>query len=156
MENNEIDTAWIAAESSPTYRDGLLKEETYQIIGICMDVHRTLGHGFLEIVYKDAIEKELQWKNISYEREKKYAIDYKGVILSHSYYADFVVNGNIILEVKAQEAVPESYYSRLINYLAVSKLEIALLVNFAESSLKYKRFIFTPKVIGETNTKSRS
>jgi GxxExxY protein len=145
MYTTEIDSDWVVSEASADYADFPLKEETYNIIGICMDVHRTLGHGFLEIVYKDAIEKELQWKKIAYDREKKYAVDYKGVILPHSYIADFVINGNVILEVKAQEGVPESYYARMINYLAVSKSPIGLLINFGESSLMYKRFIFTPK-----------
>ena len=65
-----------------------------------MDVHRTLGHGFLEIVYKDAIEFELEKRNLSYEREKQYKIEYKGSILPHKFYADFVINDKIILEVK--------------------------------------------------------
>jgi GxxExxY protein len=65
------------------------KEETYEIIGICMDVHRTLGHGFLEIVYKDAIEFEVRKKELSYDREKEYKIEYKGIILPHKFFADF-------------------------------------------------------------------
>ena len=59
-----------------------LKEETYEIIGICMAVHNELGHGFLEIVYKDAIEIELDKKGINYQREKEYPINYKGVVLN--------------------------------------------------------------------------
>ena len=78
----------------------LYGDETYAAIGICMDVHRTLGHGFLEIVYKDAIEFELEKRNLSYEREKQYKIEYKGSILPHKFYADFVINDKIILEVK--------------------------------------------------------
>ena len=59
----------------------VFKHETYEIIGICMDVHRTLGNGFLEIVYKDAIELELTKMEYSFGREKQYQIDYKGTIL---------------------------------------------------------------------------
>lgn len=141
------ESEWIVAEDAAPYgnENFPMKEETYKLIGICMEVHRILGHGFLEIVYKDAVEKELQWKNINYEREKKYVINYKETILPHSYHADFVVNQNIILEVKAQQGLPESFYSQVINYLATSKAPVGLLINFGEPSLKYKRFVFTPK-----------
>ena len=81
----------------------VFEDETYELIGICMDVHRTLGHGFLEIVYKDAIEFELGIKGLSFVWEKEYKIDYKKIILPHKYYADFVFLDKIILEVKAAE-----------------------------------------------------
>ena len=69
----------------------LYKDETYTVIGICMEVHRTLGHGFLEIVYKDAIEYEIGKRNLSYYREKEYKIEYKGIILPHKFHADFAI-----------------------------------------------------------------
>ncbi|MEO5642450.1 MAG: GxxExxY protein [Bacteroidia bacterium] len=146
-ENILIETDWIVAEDAAPYgnENFPMKEDTYKLIGICMEVHRILGHGFLEIVYKDAIEKELQWKHVQYEREKKYVINYKEIILPHSFHADFVVNQNIILEVKAQQGLPESFYAQVINYLAASKAPVGLLINFGEPSLKYKRFVFTPK-----------
>ena len=63
-----------------------LQKESYQIIGICMEVHRILGKGLLEIVYKDAIEYEFKLHNIPYEREKKHVVDYKGAILAHHFF----------------------------------------------------------------------
>lgn len=81
------------------------EKETYIIIGICFEVHKNLGKGFNEIVYKDAIEYELKQKNILYQREKKFEIQYKNITLSHSYTADFVVFDKIILEIKAIEAI---------------------------------------------------
>ena len=77
------------------------KEETYQIIGICMEVHRELGFGFSEIVYKDAIEMEAIIKAIQVEREKVYYVQYKGKKLRHKFYADFVMFDKIIVEIKA-------------------------------------------------------
>ena len=118
-----------------------LQKESYKIIGICMDVHRTLGKGFLEIVYKDAIEYEFKKNNIFYEREKKYEVEYKEIILPHYFYADFVVFNNIILEVKAQKGIVEQHYKWVLNYLAVSKCELGLIVNFGEDSLVTKRLI---------------
>ena len=118
-----------------------MKQETFQIIGICMEIHRILGRGLLEIVYKDALEYEAKLKNIRYEREKKYQVKYKGIILPHYFYADFVMFNNIIVEIKAQKGVMDEHYNQMINYLAVSKCKIGLLFNFGEDSLKYRRVI---------------
>ena len=119
-----------------------LQNETYQIIGICMEVHRILGKGLLEIVYKDAIEYEFKKKKIPYQREKKYEVEYKEIILPHYFYADFVVYDKIILEVKAQKGIVDEHYSWVINYLAISKCPLGLIVNFGENSLITKRLIF--------------
>ena len=81
--------------------DYYLKEETYKIIGICMEVHKILGKGHNEIIYGDALEYEFKINNIHYNREMKFNIAYKNIILPHHYYSDFVVFGEIILEIKA-------------------------------------------------------
>ena len=119
-----------------------LQKESYQIIGICMEVHRVLGKGLLEIVYKDAIEYEFKLKNVPYEREKKYVVDYKGTILPHHFFADFVVFDKIILEVKSQKGIVDEHYSWGINYLGISKCPLGLITNFGENSLVTKRVIF--------------
>ena len=118
-----------------------LQKESYEIIGICMEVHRILGRGFLEIVYKDALEYEFDVRGIPYEREKKYEVPYKEIILSHKFQADFVVFDEIILEVKAQKGIVDEHYRWVINYLAISKCNLGLLVNFGEDSLVTKRLI---------------
>jgi len=117
------------------------QKETYEIIGICMEVHRILGKGFLEVVYKDAMVYEFQKRGIPFEREVKYDIQYKDVVLPHYYFADFVVYGNILLEIKAQEGVVEEHYKQVINYLAASKLKLGMIINFGENSLRFKRVI---------------
>jgi GxxExxY protein len=117
-----------------------LEKQTYQIIGICMEVHKILGKGHGEIVYGDAIEYELIKNNIPFEREKKYNIAYKDVILPH-YYSDFVVFDEIILEIKAIQNLSSREIKQTLNYLAASKNKIGLLINFDEDSLKYKRVI---------------
>ncbi len=83
--------------------DLLFENKTYAIIGLCMEVHRTPGHGFSEIVYKDAIVYEAILKNIQLEREKEFKIEYKQTILKHSFFADFVIFNDIIVEIKAIE-----------------------------------------------------
>ncbi len=91
----------------------LFKKESYEIIGKCFEVHNNLGAGFLEIVYKDALEYEFRNAGINYEREKKYEFYYKGIILPHKFYADFVVNDDIILEVKVLQVFPMNLLRRL-------------------------------------------
>lgn len=118
-----------------------LQEESYRVIGICMEVHRILGKGLLEIVYKDAIEHEFNLNHIPYEREKKYVVNYKGLVLPHSFFADFVVFDQIILEVKAQKKIIDEHHAWVINYLALSKCTLGLIINFGEHTLSTKRII---------------
>ena len=122
--------------------DLIYKEEFYKIIGICMEVHRQLGRGFLEILYKDALEYEFRKNNIPFEREKGYEISYKEIILQHKYYADFVVFDKIILEVKAVNGIIDEFIKQTLNYLSASKNKLGIIVNFGEDSLKYKRLVF--------------
>jgi len=119
----------------------IYKEESYKIIGCCMEVHKELGKGFNEVVYKDALEIEFQINNIPYTREKSYNIEYKGRILRRKYNPDFVVYDKIILEAKVIENLTSSHLKQTLNYLAVSKFKLGLLVNFGEDSLKYKRIV---------------
>jgi GxxExxY protein len=122
-------------------KDIIYKEESFTIIGICMEVHNNLGAGFLEIVYKDALEYEFRKANISYEREKKYEVNYKGTILPHTFYADFVVMDKIILEAKAVQTITDEFMAQAINYLKVSDNRLALIVNFGELKMNCKRIV---------------
>ncbi len=121
--------------------DILYKDESYAIIGKCMEVHNNLGAGFLEIVYKDALEYEFRKANIPYEREKEYKVNYKGIILPHHFYADFVVYDKIILEVKGVSGITDEFTAQALNYLKVSQNKLALIVNFEELKLNYKRIV---------------
>jgi GxxExxY protein len=76
-----------------------LQEETDKIIGLAIEVHKILGPGFLEIVYKDALEYEFNENNYQFSREEEYKINYKKTILKHKFYADFVVFEKVIVEV---------------------------------------------------------
>ncbi|MCC5928903.1 MAG: GxxExxY protein [Cyclobacteriaceae bacterium] len=117
----------------------IYKEESYRIIGKCMEVHNELGHGFLEIVYKDALELVFKQDGIPFEREKEYEVWFRGVLLPHNFYADFVVENKIILEVKCVSILTEEHIARTINYLKVSGNKLGLLVNFGRGKLEYKR-----------------
>ena len=118
------------------------EEETFKIIGICMEVHRNLGPGLLEVVYKDALEIEFKANNLPFEREKEFSIEYKVVILPHKFYADFIVNEDIVLEVKAVKEFSGEHTAQVLNYMKLSESEIGLLVNFQNKSLQHKRLVF--------------
>lgn len=122
--------------------DIILKEESYLLMGICMEVHRELGMGFKEIIYKDAIAFELKEKKISFKREKEFKIEYKGIILPHKYYADFVIQDSIILEVKSASFIVNNFVTQTINYLKASGLKLGIIANFGEKSFTYKRVVF--------------
>ncbi|WP_264552131.1 GxxExxY protein [Flavobacterium sp. N2038] len=117
------------------------EDETYKIIGICMEVHRNLGPGLLEVVYKDALELEFKNNNIPFKREKEYSIEYKGTILPHKFYADFIINEDIVLEVKAIKEFSSEHIAQILNYIKLSNSEVGLLINFQTKSLQYKRYI---------------
>lgn len=121
--------------------DIIYKEESFRIIGLCIEVHNNLGSGFLEIVYKDALEYEFKKAVIEYEKEKEYKVHYKDIILPHYFYADFVVFDKIILEVKGIPAIADDHIAQTINYLKVSGNKLGLLVNFGQLSLQYKRLL---------------
>lgn len=119
----------------------LYKCESYKIMVICYEVYNQLGFGFLEIVYKDALEYEFKKAGIPYEREKQYEVNYKDIILPHKFTADFVVYGKIILEIKAVSGIVDEFIAQCINYLKVSQNKLAILVNFGEPKLVYKRVL---------------
>lgn len=119
----------------------IYKEETHRLIGLCMDIHRELGKGHDEVIYKDALVMELERAGVLFSREKKYEVNYKGVILPHFYYADFVVWDKIIFEAKAIEQLTDAHVKQVLNYLAAAKLKVGLLVNFGGDSLEWKRVI---------------
>lgn len=119
------------------------KNENYEIVGLCMEVHRILGPGLLEIVYKDALEIEFKNHNIPYKREKEYNVEYKGIILPHKFYADFVVYSDIILEVKSIKEISNDHLAQTLNYMKLADTPIGIIANFQNKSLVHKRLINT-------------
>lgn len=119
----------------------IYKEESYKIIGACLEVHKELGCGFLESVYQEALKIELSYQKIPFESEKELIVKYRGIQLSKSFYADFVCFRKIILEVKALSELTSTHESQVINYLKATGFRLGLLVNFGEDSLNYKRLV---------------
>jgi GxxExxY protein len=116
--------------------------QTYAIIGAAMEVHRHLGHGFLEAVYQEALAVELTAREISFQREVILPIRYKGQLLQCGYRADFICFGEIVVESKAISQLTGTDEAQTINKLKATNLNRALLINFGAPSLEYKRLVF--------------
>ena len=121
----------------------LYKDEVFKLIGLCMEIHRELGKGHDEMIYKDALVVKLQNARIQFSRERKYEVNYKGVILPHCYFADFVIEDKILFEAKAVEKLNDAHTKQVLNYIAASKLALGLLVNFGGDSLEWKRVVMS-------------
>lgn len=119
----------------------LFGNETYQIIGAAMSVHRELGPGFLEAVYQEALALEFSEKMIPYKKEQALEIQYKGRPLNKRYFADFLCYDQIIIELKAMEAIHNDHLAQVLNYLKATNLKLGLILNFGAPSLQYKRVV---------------
>ena len=108
----------------------IYEEESFAINGAAMEVYYQLGPGFLEVIYQEALEKELALRGIPFEREKELNICYKGEELKHTFKADFVCYGNIIVELKAVTKLDENHRAQVFNYLCATKYRLGLLFNF--------------------------
>lgn len=106
-----------------------------------MEVHKELGCGFLEAVYQEALAIEFDLQGIPYIREQQLNINYKGKRLSKYYVADFICYDKIVIEIKALNELNNQHISQTLNYLKATGMKLALLINFGEQSLKYKRII---------------
>ena len=109
-----------------------------------MEVHRELGGGFLEAVYQEALDLELQARSIPHQREVELPVFYKGQRLACEYRADFMCFESVVVELKAVTELGRVHEAQVFNYLKATGLEIGLLLNFGRQSLQYKRFILSP------------
>ncbi len=115
-------------------------QESYAINGAAMQVYNTLGIGFLEAVYQEALAIEFAKRDIPFEREKELKIYYDGKQLQTTYRADFVCYGDIIVELKAVAELDNSHRSQVYNYLKATGFKLALLYNFGHTDgLQYER-----------------
>ncbi len=119
--------------------------ETYAIIGAAMDVHRHLGHGFLEAVYREALRAELRMRGIPYRPEVQLLISYKGRRLATSFRADLMCFDQVLVELKALRSVGGAEEAQVLNYLKASGLPRALLLNFGAPCLEFRRLIWSAR-----------
>jgi GxxExxY protein len=117
-----------------------MEEITHRIIGMAMEIHRTMGCGYVESVYHNAMVVELSLAGIPYESKKKLDVFYKGILVGE-FEADLViiVNKMLIIELKAVDRLLKVHETQLVNYLTATGIEDGLLLNFGGTSLEMKR-----------------
>mgnify|MGYP001404397729 CR=1 FL=1 len=118
----------------------ILKEESYKVIGACMEVHRQLGPGFLESVYQEALAREFILQDIPFEEQSEVRLYYKNELMTKKFRPDFLCYGQIELEIKASVSLTPIDDAQVINVLKVARLPLGILANFGEQSFVYKRF----------------
>ncbi len=121
-----------------THEQYLHSDLTHKIIGCAMEVHRTLGNGFQEVIYQRALAIEMGSQRVRFSREHEMQIYYKGVEIG-TRRVDFFVEGKIMVEIKAVSQLEDVHLAQAINYLEAYGLEVGLLINFGSRSLQFKR-----------------
>ena len=121
-------------------REFLYKDLTKEIIGAAMEVHSTLGCGFLESVYEEALAVEFGLRDVSFEKQKPLDVFYKEKNVKQ-FVCDFLVAGAVLVELKAIKELTGVETAQVLNYLKATSLKLGLLLNFGASSLQYKRVI---------------
>jgi len=113
--------------------------DTYAIIGAALEVHKAFGPGFLEAVYQEALAKEFRFQGIEFVREAPIQLYYRGEPLMAPYRADFLVQGEFIVELKAISCLGRIEEAQVVHYLKATRLETGLLLNFGAPSLQVRR-----------------
>jgi GxxExxY protein len=111
-------------------------ELTHVIVGAAIEIHRTLGPGFLEAVYEECLARELTLRNVAFERQKPVPLAYKDLKLECGYRLDFLVSGRVVVEIKSREALAPIHESVMLTYLRLSGSQLGLLINFNVLVLK--------------------
>lgn len=122
----------------------IYKEEAYAIFGAAMEVYNDLGPGFLEAVYQEALEIEMETRGIPFKSQQELHIYYKGRKLKKTYIPDLFCYDKIVVDLKAIDRLTPVEYAKMKNYLKGTKFQLGLLLNFGhDDSLETKRIIHT-------------
>lgn len=130
----------------------LQKELTETIIGAFFKVYNSLGYGFLEKIYENALLIELRKQGLDVEQQKQLAVHYEGFLVGE-YFADMIVNNSVIIELKAAEGIRKEHINQLINYLKATGIEVGMLINFGQTA-EFKRVIFTQELSPRKSVRS--
>jgi len=118
------------------------KDESYRIVGACFEVYNEKGCGFLEGVYQECLEIELDFQGIPFQAQQELGLDYKGKSLRQVYRPDFICFGKIIVELKAVSKLTDEHRAQVHNYLKATGMQLGLLVNFGHyPKLEYERIV---------------
>ncbi|WP_151085857.1 GxxExxY protein [Hymenobacter baengnokdamensis] len=116
---------------------------TRRVIGCAMRVHSELGSGFPELIYQRGLAVELKQEGVSFQGEIQLPVFYKDTAIG-ARRADFLIEGQVLVELKAVSELSDAHYAQTINYLKAYRLEVALLINFGEASLRFRRLLHNP------------
>jgi len=120
----------------------MFEQEGYDLIGAALEVYNVVGHGFLEEVYQECMERELALRNIPFVSQPKLSLTYKGTELTKFYRPDLYVNDGIVVELKALSTLTDNESAQLFNYLRGARKHVGYLINFSHpNKLDWKRFI---------------
>lgn len=123
-------------QESPEARRAKLNELSHRVIGLCMEVHRELGPGLLESAYEEALAYEFTQAGLAFERQREMPLLYKGVKLDCGYRLDFIIEGQLIVELKTATELLPIHHAQLLTYLKLERRSLGLLVNFNVPVLK--------------------
>jgi GxxExxY protein len=115
-----------------------IEDITYKIIGCAMKVHNNIGNGFQEVIYQRCLAIELKKAGLNYEREKEQNIFYEGIIVG-TRRADFIIENNVVVELKALVNIEDVHLAQAKNYVTAYNFNIGLLINFGAVSLQYRK-----------------
>ena len=115
--------------------------DMYQVVGVAMEVHKTLGRGLAEQVYQEAFALEMKLRGESIEREKELKLQYKGILMEKTFFADFYYK-DIVIEFKSVEEICSDHRAQLMNYMRIAKKERGILFNFGEKQLYAERYLY--------------
>lgn len=119
--------------------------DMYDVVGLAMEVHNTLGRGLAEPIYQEALEMEFRRNGLNVEREKELHMYYKDELMQKTYFADFYYKG-IVMELKAVNEICSDHRAQLFNYLRITRQQRGILFNFGEESLHTERYLFVPEL----------
>jgi len=121
--------------------DIIFEELSFQVMSAVFEVHNVLGSGFLEKVYENALVKEFGLRGIKVETQKEINVSYKGDNIGR-YYADILVDGKVIIELKAVDKLSRLNEAQLLNYLKATGIKLGYLINMGSKSVEYKRLVY--------------
>lgn len=124
--------------------DLIYAELSYKLVGLAYNVFNELGHGHLEKVYQKAYAKELKNSNILFKEQAPYQVIYKKEVIGNN-YLDFLIEDKLIIELKRNDFYAKKYIDQVSNYIKVSDLKLALLINFTSNGVRIKRIVNDPK-----------
>jgi GxxExxY protein len=116
------------------------KNEVYEIVNSAIEIINTLGHGFFEKVYENAMRVEFKYRSIPYSQQKRFTINYKDETVG-DYITDLIAYNSIIIEIKTIDRITNHERGQLLNYLKISGLKVGVILNFKKAKLEWERLV---------------